>query len=557
MWLISTESLALEFFVDPPKGSYAVLSHTWDGGEVSFQEVKDLGNARKKKGFAKIERTCELARRRNLPYAWVDTCCIDKSSSAELSETINSMFQWYRESAVCFAFLSDLRSRPEIGSEPPQSDKWFEQSFPGCRWLRRGWTLQELIAPPHVEFYDMTWTMRTSKAAHTLFLSRETGIDVNVLEDSACLSQILISRRMSWAAGRETTRIEDMAYCLLGIFDINMPMIYGEGKKAFMRLQEEIAKQSCDLSLFAWRAQSPGQGNDFQSYRGIFARWPTEFTKCRQMRPRNRGPIEKEFTITNKGLRLEATLVNVLDETRDLVFNLGVCEYSDLPKNSANGWMGLYLTKTARGYVRARPHEMYTAGQERKGRLRCEKAVLHIRKDLSLAESLSLNSQYRHAIRFRNVTGENYCLRGMIQPEDLWDSKRMLFLDQGSGLNAFVVLKYPMSKVHQVCDFQVVIACSTMDAPMCVIWSEQDKTQWNKVLHHMQTSREITDYVAYDYLQRYFGEFAPRRTQSTCYFQDPNSGRKAAVEARLKVDKFEGMECFCIEVRHSYCFSPR
>jgi hypothetical protein len=444
MWLINTESLALEFFVEVPKGSYAILSHTWDDREVSFQEFKNLDNARKKEGFAKIERTCELARRRHLPYAWVDTCCIDKSSSAELSEAINSMFQWYRESAVCFAFLSDLQPKPEIGSEPPQSDNWFEQGFPGCRWLRRGWTLQELIAPRHVEFYDMAWTMRTSKAGHTLFLSIETGIHVSVLEDSARLSQILIARRMSWAARRETTRIEDMAYCLLGIFDINMPMIYGEGKKAFMRLQEEIAKQSCDLSLLAWRSQSPGLIHDFQSYRGIFARSPTEFTKCCQMRPRNRGiPIEKEFTITNKGLRLEATLVNVLDETRDLVFNLGVCEYSDLPKHSANGWMGVYVTKTARGYVRARPHEMYTAGQELKGRRRCEKAVLHIRKDLSRDESYSLNSQYRHAIRFRNVTGENHCLCSMVQPKDLWDPKLMLFLDHGSGLNAYAVLKYP------------------------------------------------------------------------------------------------------------------
>jgi hypothetical protein len=384
MWLIDTESLTLKFFVNPPQSCYAILSHTWDDGEVSFHEFKNLDNARKKEDFVKIERTCELARRRELPYAWVDTCCIDKSSSAELFEAINSMFQWYRESAVCFAFLSDLRPKPAIGSEPPQSDKWFEQEFPGCRWLRRGWTLQELIAPRHVEFYDMAWTMRTSKAAHTSFLSRETGIHVNVLENSAHLPQILIARRMSWAARRETTRIEDIAYCLLGIFDINMPMIYGEGKKAFMRLQEEIAKQSCDLSLLAWRTPSLGLDNDFQSYRGIFARSPKEFTECRHMTPRNRGlPIEQEFTITNKGLRLETTLVDVLDQTRDLVFNLGVCEYTDLPKNSPNGWMGIYLTKTARGYVRARPREMYTAGQERKARVRCGKSVLHIRKDLT------------------------------------------------------------------------------------------------------------------------------------------------------------------------------
>ncbi|KAF4630848.1 hypothetical protein G7Y89_g7287 [Cudoniella acicularis] len=130
--------------------SYAILSHTWEEDEVTFQEFSDPQNATKKKGFAKIEKTCDQARQTGIGYVWVDTCCIDKTSSAELTEAINSMFQWYAYSTVCYAYLSDL------GDEDSVVDSWggamikFAQS---C-WFTRGWTLQELIAPKIVEFYD-------------------------------------------------------------------------------------------------------------------------------------------------------------------------------------------------------------------------------------------------------------------------------------------------------------------------------------------------------------------------------------------------------------------
>src|ERR1700753_3096180 len=133
MWLINTTTLELEFFVNPEKSSYAVLSHTWGDGEVLFQEFQNLNTAKSKDGFSKIVRTCEISRQRGLRYAWVDTCCIDKSSSAELSEAINSMFDWYKNSAVCLTYLEDL-----------PGDIEFEQGLPCCRWLTRGWTLQEL-----------------------------------------------------------------------------------------------------------------------------------------------------------------------------------------------------------------------------------------------------------------------------------------------------------------------------------------------------------------------------------------------------------------------------
>lgn len=552
MWLINTKTLALEFFGNPPVGSYAILSHTWESDEeVTFQDFNNNNRtARNKRGFAKIHRTCQLARERDLPYAWVDTCCIDKSSSAELSEAINSMFRWYKDSVICFTLLSDLRPRSDNGDGPAQPDNEFKTGFRECRWVKRGWTLQELIAPRHVEFYDMSWSMRASKASHTRFLSEVTRISVPVLEDSSNLSRVLIAKRMSWASRRETTRVEDMAYCLLGLFDINLPMIYGEGEKAFMRLQEEIAKQSCDLSLLAWRAQPQGRGGKPQTYRGIFANSPAEFADCFDMRPGTKGlPIERDFLVTNKGLRIETTLVNVLEEPHCLVFNLGVREGSDWTHDNTDGWVGVYVTKTAGNYyVRARPHELYTATT---GRLRCNKGLLYMRKTLSADESSILSYQYHNAIRLRSITSGKDVIRysfDNVQPEDLWDTKMVLFLDPGSGLNTLTVLKFPGSISQKIREFRVVIACSTMGTPLCAIWSEQDTSVWNDILRYMQRMREISDYTTFDYLRDRFGKHMVENTSSICRFRDPDSNKEAVVEVKLTSDKLQGMDCFSIDV---------
>ncbi|KAI8631049.1 HET-domain-containing protein [Xylariaceae sp. FL1651] len=262
MWLINTETLRLEYFANPIKQSYAILSHTWGDEEVSFHQMADLKAARKMAGFAKIKTTCQLAKSRSLQYAWVDTCCIDKSSSAELSEAINSMFRWYEESTVCFAFLCDLTHSLEE---------------PKCRWFRRGWTLQELLAPRSVLFYDASWRLVGDKAQGTFchILSTITNIDYSVLKDCRHINSMPAGVRMSWAADRKTTRPEDTAYCMLGIFNISMPLLYGEGETAFIRLQEEICKQNNDMSLFAWTQQA--NSKLWAQYRGIFAFHPSEF----------------------------------------------------------------------------------------------------------------------------------------------------------------------------------------------------------------------------------------------------------------------------------------
>lgn len=170
-------------------------------------------------------------------------CCIDKASSQELSEAINSMFQWYWDSSVCYAYLQDY-----------VSDTLDAASLEKSEWLYRGWTLQELIAPRKLVFYNKSWHCFGSKSDQNVceVVSYITKIDVEFLLGSD-LESASIAKRMSWASKRKTSRSEDIAYCLMGLFDINMPLLYGEGPKAFKRLQEEIIKQYPeDHSLYAW-----------------------------------------------------------------------------------------------------------------------------------------------------------------------------------------------------------------------------------------------------------------------------------------------------------------
>ena len=190
----------------------------------------------------KIRGCCELAEKHGYRWAWIDTCCIDKTSSAELSEAINSMFDWYRQAAVCYVYLHDVTSH-ELG---PTSE------FYRSRWFTRGWTLQELIAPTSLIFFTKQWSILGTRTDLADDVAKITGVDTDILLHHSELGTVSISQKMSWAAHRETTRLEDRAYSLLGIFGVNMPTIYGEGRAAFYRLQEEIMKVSSDQTIFAW-----------------------------------------------------------------------------------------------------------------------------------------------------------------------------------------------------------------------------------------------------------------------------------------------------------------
>ncbi|KAI0199439.1 HET domain-containing protein [Astrocystis sublimbata] len=312
MWLINIHSMKLEEATPPHLPAYAILSHTWEEEEVTFQDFADLDVlAEGKVGFRKIRNTCELAAARGISYVWIDTCCIDKSSSAELSEAINSMFEWYKLSTVCFAYLSDLHVDPSGESLTLWHD---EKKRLACRWFRRGWTLQELLAPANVEFYDKAWSFRGFKTNPLIMrqLSEMTGIrHTDIFRNSKAIRNFSVGERMSWASERETTRLEDLAYCLLGIFGVNMPLLYGEGIRAFQRLQEEIIKISTDMSLFCWKAKR-GESK----YRGLLARSPVEFAtyhntdfESRRFISWSSVGLEKEFSVTNKGIRIDAELL--------------------------------------------------------------------------------------------------------------------------------------------------------------------------------------------------------------------------------------------------------
>ncbi|KAK3312610.1 heterokaryon incompatibility protein-domain-containing protein [Apodospora peruviana] len=290
MRLINAETLEFEDFFNPSSVDYAILSHTWEAEEVTFQDMVHWSPAVKKKaGFIKIRETCRLARHKGLKYVWIDTCCIDKSSSAELSEAINSMFNWYAQSTVCFAQLSDLR--PSVGFKTQDLEK--------CRWFRRGWTLQELIAPSVLELYDSDWLFRGTKQEHWEAIQDVSGISkagfLNFKPDDAVFP---VAQRMYWASRRETTRPEDMSYCLFGIFDVNMPLLYGEGgTKAFMRLQRAILEATQDLTILAWKLPA-AQDDDAMSIEGEQA-----VTACGVLAPHPRAfdhPMMRLFQTAKK-----------------------------------------------------------------------------------------------------------------------------------------------------------------------------------------------------------------------------------------------------------------
>ncbi len=256
MWLLRTDRAELHYFASPENvpGGYAILSHVWGMEEQSFQDLRALqkgceadGSNPRDKAFEKIRRCCEVAESHGFRWIWNDTCCIDKTSSAELSEAINSMYRYYFLAKVCFAYLAD------VSGDNARADRKGE--FRWSKWHERGWTLQELLAPRLVVFMSRDWSVLGTKFDLSSVLQDVTGIPGAVLKHEAGLADLSIATRMGFAAGRKTTRPEDRAYSLMGIFDVSMPTLYGEGgERAFRRLQEEVMKHSPDTTLFAWGA---------------------------------------------------------------------------------------------------------------------------------------------------------------------------------------------------------------------------------------------------------------------------------------------------------------
>ncbi|KAI1357235.1 heterokaryon incompatibility protein-domain-containing protein [Xylaria arbuscula] len=237
-------SLALtgDLYEDIPQ--YAILSHTWghDNQEVTFKDISE-GTGQQKEGYRKIKFCRDRATSDGLQHFWVDTCCIDKSNNTELYEAINSMFRWYRNATKCYVYLSDVSKRHSEHVNEPLRSTW-KRGFRKSRWLTRSWTLQELIAPSSVEFFERDGQRLGDKKSLEQLLHDTTKISINALRGYP-LSSFSVDERMSWSSGRDAKRPEDKAYSLLGIFDIHMPLIYGEGEeKALRRLRRETNQQS-------------------------------------------------------------------------------------------------------------------------------------------------------------------------------------------------------------------------------------------------------------------------------------------------------------------------
>lgn len=287
---------------------YAALSHRWlSSGEPTFQEMSAERNHQSTRpGFIKLRNFCQKAREYGCRLAWSDTCCIDKRSSAELDEAIRAMFKWYRNADICIVFLADSLSISD---------------FPQEVWFQRGWTLQELLAPPRIKFYGKHWDQlsrsRNDKEDHSMLeaLSQVTGISrENLLYFSPGL--VDVREKMIWASKRRTTRMEDIAYSLIGILNISLSVAYGEGERAFRRLMEAIMQACREWQILAWAGpHAPFQASIPRSPLAYCAFDDASASilspNCYIMdRPSKLG--DPFFTMTKRGLELEVILVEMM-----------------------------------------------------------------------------------------------------------------------------------------------------------------------------------------------------------------------------------------------------
>ncbi|KAL4958777.1 heterokaryon incompatibility protein-domain-containing protein [Aspergillus stella-maris] len=339
MRLLDATTFELVEFPPSQLPPYAILSHTWETGEVLFEDLIH-GVALSKPGFEKLRRAATQAIQDGLSYIWIDSCCVNKDSSAELSESINSMFAWYRNAQTCYVYLPDVGSVKDLSS---------------CRWFTRGWALQELIAPADVLFLSRNWMTLGSKTDLRELISNITGIDIDYSCGYWDLESASIAQRMSWAANRETTRPEDIAYCLLGIFGVNIPLLYGEGaSRAFIRLQEEIMRRSDDQSIFAWR--DPEAQSD--ALYGLLATSPALFADCGSTLFYESWEAMPPYGMTNRGLRIELP-VQQDHENRSLNVAALNCPFPETDED--NSFLGIYLRKLSTGdqqYARAQANKL-------------------------------------------------------------------------------------------------------------------------------------------------------------------------------------------------------
>lgn len=300
---------------------YAILSHHWMDTEILCHEIRHYSHElRETRGrhrvpqLDKILGACVTAREQGIRWMWIDSCCINKPNSSELAESINSMFKFYADALVCFAYLADVRRDSNAANASPQM-LYDARTGKPSKWFTRGWTLQELLAPRNMLFYDTNWQLIGSKKGLAAQLEHVTGIDLKYLTGEEDFRTACIAAKMSWMAGRQTGREEDMAYSMLGIFNISMNILYGEGKGAFMRMQELLLSKN-DESLFAWRMPAEGPEAAFKikldssidigpNEWGLMAPSPKWYEHCGKMTTQSSKKVMRHrggFTRTSQGI---------------------------------------------------------------------------------------------------------------------------------------------------------------------------------------------------------------------------------------------------------------
>ncbi|KAK3944343.1 hypothetical protein QBC46DRAFT_280208 [Diplogelasinospora grovesii] len=418
MRLINVKTEKLEEFLGHETRPYAILSHTWgnDREELSFRDVEEGEIDKPGVGSVKFRGCCRQAEKDGLGYVWIDTCCINKDSSRELEEAINSMFRWYERASVCYAYLSDV---PDNNPRKPES------KFRTSRWFERGWTLQELLAPKKVQFYNSAWRCLGTKARLCGIVEKTTGVPRQFLQGIAELRTASVAQRMSWAAQRHTKREEDLAYCLLGIFDVSMGMVYGEGgDKAFFRLQQEIMKTTRDDSILAWGlgVKEPFTSDSAQVTAGrILAAAPSDFANSGQIVSRE-GSSTSSHSLDISGGRLRICL-SLLTTSAGNAIGLLRCG----PDRDTQQVVGIPLAKMTSGssdeYVRPRGwHSVLqpiTASD-------ASPKLIHIMIDSESKKSTEVNQQHW------SYDDEGFAEVNLdlvdVAPRSCWDKERALIM---------------------------------------------------------------------------------------------------------------------------------
>lgn len=485
MRLLNSATLEFEVFYGDDIPPYLILSHTWGHEEVTYQEMRFLQRLKtlpdhlkqtpgfiaalevaadlnitdgaslsisKRAGYKKILKTAELAKEKRLQYFWVDTCSIDKTSSAELQESINSMYAWYQKSAFCVVYLEDgapTYHKPADGAPivlAPADGGNFKFILESCKWAKRGWTLQELIAPAKVAFYDLNWEFLAEKRKTATEICEVTRIPPYVLI-TGDLSRASVAQKMSWAAGRETTREEDKAYSLMGIFGVHMPMLYGEGINAFKRLQEEIIRTTSDDSIFAWRSPK----GSLAHYVGLLANSPHDFAKSTFV---TRG--EGSFVISNLGLKIEADIDHLQKENDDHDWDEGLytCKLDAEDGYEKNVTLLLRKLEPLK-YTRVQADHFSFVSTARKD----VKPVLYVEHNPKIPPQLK--SHVMRCFHLKRSTND-MALRPTSQivsvfPEHLWDrrNQRILIAERGNGdsrlAGYFGLIEVDSHKVFTTC----------------------------------------------------------------------------------------------------------